>query len=383
MKRNMHFLKSSIMAVAVVLLFAFGASAQEAFQVKWTMDYTQAGVSSHSNFAPYAAVLAGGANTFTLPTVYSGGGGAVVVGYIIRPWPVIFSAGRYVEFKFTANSFKYNISSISFRLRRSNNGPNSIKVRTSMDNFAADLNAFTISNNGVFNSYSIPVSYHNLSSNTFSLRIYAYNAVDIYGTLWFDEISVNGDVVAIVLPVDLTYFKANAGDGRVTLDWETGWEKQSREFVIERSGDMKDFAPIGSVLAAGNISSGQPRVRTAYAFTDPAPLPGRNYYRLRVTDADGSFTTCKPISVLNPETTSRICVTPNPVSGGTITIRAPGGRSAQFALHNAAGAPIPFRREDDGAGQIRLTPFHALSPGMYLILYVDEGRKEQLKVLVP
>lgn len=377
MKRNSPFFQSGIVATAAVLLFVFNARAQEPFHVKWTMDYTQAGVSDHANFTAASAILSGGPNTFTLPTVYSGGGGAVVVGYIIRPWPVAFSPSRYMEFTFTANSFKYQITSIGFRLRRSPNGPNSVKVRTSMDGFTTDLNTFVISNNGTFNTYNIPVNFNNLSSNTFTVRIYAYNSVDIYGTLWFDEISVNGNVLAIVLPVDIGYFKGRPENGQITLEWETAWEKDSKEFVIERSSDMRAFSAIGTVDASGETIG-----RTAYAFIDSSALPGNNYYRLKMVDKNAHFTTCKPISVLN-EHFPGIYITPNPVSPETITVKAPASRNAIFTLHNASGTPVPFRREDDGSGRIRLLPFNPLPAGIYFVVYVKNGRKEHLKVLVP
>lgn len=378
MKRNIPFLKSSIGALAAILLFVFNANAQEPFHVKWTMDYTQAGKSDHANFTPSNALLAGGPNTFTLPTVYSGGGGAVVVGYIIRPWPVAFSASRYMEFTFTANSFKYNITSIGFRLRRSNNGPNSIKVRTSMDGFTADLNAFVISNNSVFNTYNIPVSYNNLSGNTFTVRIYAYNSVDIYGTLWFDEISVNGDVLAIILPVDIIYFKGYPEKGRTVLEWETGWEKNSKEFVVERSSDMRTFSTIGAVAASGETTE-----RTSYSFIDNDPPAGISYYRLKLVDKDSGFATCKPIAVAYAEKNSPVQIAPNPISSQIITLMAADTRNIQLALHNLSGAAVPFRREDDAHGRIFLIPFEPLASGIYFVVYVKNGQKEQLKVLVP
>lgn len=377
MKRNIPFFESSIVAVAAVLLFVLNANAQEPFHVKWTMDYTQAGMADHANFSPSDAILAGGANTFTLPTVYSSGG-AIVVGYIIRPWPTAFSASRYMEFTFTANSFKYDITSIGFRLRRSNNGPNSIRVRTSMDGFAADLNALIISNNGTFNTYNIPVSYTNLSNNTFTLRIYAYNSIDIYGTLWFDEISVNGDVQAIILPVDITYFKGRSENGQNALEWETAWEKHSSEFVIERSSDMKNFTGIGTIAASGETTG-----RTSYSFLDIDPPAGISYYRLRLVDRVGHFTTCKPISILNPMRSAAIRIAPNPVTSQTISLAAPDSRDAVLSLHTSWGIPVPFRREYDARGYIHLIPIRALVSGIYFVTYQKNGRKEHLKVLVP
>lgn len=373
----MRFFESSIVAMAAILLFVFNTHAQEPFHVKWTMDYTQAGVSDHANFTPADATLAGGPNTFTLPTVYSAGG-AIVAGYIIRPWPVAFSAARYMEFTFTANSFKYNITSIAFRLRRSPNGPNSIKVRTSMDGFAADLNAFVISNSSVFNSYNIPVSYNNLSSNTFTIRIYAYNSVDIYGTLWFDEISVNGDVLAIILPVDIAYFKGHSENGCTALEWETAWEKSSKEFIIERSTDMRTFSAIGTIPASGETTA-----RTSYSFIDNEPPAGINYYRLKLVDKNSGFTTCKPIAVSNTQRAAEIRITPNPASSKIITITATDSRDAVLAMYTSQGTPVTFRREDESGRYIHLIPLRALVSGIYFVTYQMNGRKEHLKVLVP
>ncbi|MHA4736821.1 hypothetical protein [Dyadobacter sp. MSC1_007] len=377
MKRMGQYLLRSTSALSMVLFFVLGVNAQQSFEVKWTMDYTQAGTSNHANFSPSAASLAGGMNTFTLPTVYSTGG-AIVVGYITRPWPVSFAASRYMEFAFTANSFKYNISSISFRLRRSPNGPNQIKVRTSADAFASDLAAFTIGNTSQFNDYSVPVSFNNLSHNSFSVRIYAHNAVDIYGTLWFDEIKVNGQVLAIVLPIDLTYFKARAREKQVTLLWETAWEKNSKEFVIERSADLRAFEPIGSVNAAGETTG-----RTAYEYCDTAPLPGTSYYRLRQVDRNEAVALSKSVSVSMSQSQQHLHITPNPSSPECITVTTGGADPATFSLTTCSGTNVVFRTQLEGFGLAHIYPHYPLKSGLYLLSYVKDGRKEHAKVLVP
>lgn len=180
-------LRYLVLSLLISPSFLRVAFAQEAFQIKWSMDYTQAGTSSNANFTPVSAALLGGANAYTLPTVYSPGD-AIGTGYITRPWPTSFTIARSMEFAFSANSFKYSITSFTFRLRRSGTGPNQIKVRCSADHFTADIDAFLISNTNKFNTYVVPVNYSFLSNNTFSFRIYAYNAPSIHGVLWFDEI---------------------------------------------------------------------------------------------------------------------------------------------------------------------------------------------------
>ena len=359
----------------LLIFFGFKCIAQP-FQVKWTMDYTQAGVSSDANFTPTNAVLAGGANDFTLPTVYSPGG-SIGAGYIIRPWSLASSKSRYMEFTFTANSFKYNISSISFRLRRSPSGPDIIRLRTSMDGFSTDINSAIITNTNVFNSYSVPDHFANLSENTFSIRIYAHNAPSIHGVLWFDEITINGIVLPIVLPLELTYFKGKASERAVNLSWETAWEKNTAGFLVERSSDLVHFEEIGSVNAAGETSS-----RKGYHFTDDLPLSGAGYYRLRLMDQDQSYSFSETIDITTPETTDAMQVEPNPASPEKIIISGKNINPELLSLNSSTGSAINFKWVKNGANSMILSPIHALQPGIYILTSPRNIGKEHVKILV-
>lgn len=359
-----------------VVFFGFKSFAQP-FQVKWTMDYTQAGSSSDGNFTASNAMLVGGPNGFTLPTVYSPGG-SIVAGYIIRPWPVNLDAGRYMEFTFTANSFKYNISSISFRLRRSPTGPNQVRLRSSADGFTSDLTATTITNVDVFNSYSVPVHFANLSDNTFSIRIYAHNSLTPKGVIWFDEIVINGLVLPIVLPLELTHFKAESAGEATTLFWETAWEKSTAEFLIEKSIDLVNFERVGSVAAAGETTT-----RKNYYFTDHLPVSGAGYYRLRLVDRDGSFSFSKTIDVYNSKTGDDLLVQPNPVSPEKIIISGKDIAPDELCLTSAAGFQISFKWVKNGPNSVILLPVRPLSPGLYVLTRPKNIGKEHVKILVP
>ncbi|NIJ55478.1 hypothetical protein [Dyadobacter arcticus] len=378
MKRKHTYQPSgTAMTIIMVLFFVFRTSAQENFQIKWTMDEVLTGVSSHANFSPNDAALLGGSNAYALNGGY-GYGGAIVAAYVVRPWPTFFSSGRYVEFSFTANSFKYNISSISFRLRRSPDGPPQVRVRSAMNNFASDLSTHTLTNPSQFYSYSIPTSFNNLTANTFSIRIYGNGPTTIYGTLWFDEIIINGQVLAIILPIDLTYFKAESEEKKVKLSWETALEKNSKEFIVERSADLKDFESIGKLNAAGDATG-----RLQYEFVDENPFAGVNYYRLRMVDRDGSFSFSKTLDVIREEEALYLQVIPNPASPEKITIMGKDIETDFLMLTNYAGVAIPFLAEPIRANFINLYPEHALHSGLYFLTYQRNRRKEHVKILVP
>lgn len=110
------------------------------------------------------------------------------------------------------------------------------------------------------------------------------------------------------LPVTLVSFTGKAVEKTVALQWTTTEEINASHFEIQRSGDAKTFEPIGKVDAKGDS-----KVLINYMFTDQAPLPGTNYYRLKQIDLDGAYAFSKTISV-NSNSGLRISVYPNPVT---------------------------------------------------------------------
>lgn len=107
------------------------------------------------------------------------------------------------------------------------------------------------------------------------------------------------------LPVELLSFTADYHNGKVLLFWSTASETNNHFFSIERSLDAKNFTTIGTVPGAGFSN------RTLqYSFTDPFPLHGIAYYRLKQTDFDGSYEHSEWVSVNTSETTSHLKLFP-------------------------------------------------------------------------
>ncbi len=86
------------------------------------------------------------------------------------------------------------------------------------------------------------------------------------------------------LPIELLHFEAQAEGDRIHLHWATAAEYHSAYFEVERSGPNARFETIGRVAAQGYA-----REARWYEFYDAKPMPGLNYYRLRLTDLDGTF----------------------------------------------------------------------------------------------
>lgn len=107
---------------------------------------------------------------------------------------------------------------------------------------------------------------------------FSVNAADLpagYYTLVWSTTSV--------LPVKLTSFTATPQNNSSLLQWSTAQETNSSHFEVQRSADGAAYSTIGQVVAKGNSTA-----ISRYSFTDPNPIAGRNYYRLKIVDNKGA-----------------------------------------------------------------------------------------------
>ncbi|HVZ55755.1 MAG TPA: LamG-like jellyroll fold domain-containing protein [Chitinophagaceae bacterium] len=100
----------------------------------------------------------------------------------------------------------------------------------------------------------------------------------------------------VVLPVQLVSFAGRKVAGGIRLDWSTASEQNALDFSVERSADGHTWNSLGTVPAAGNST-----ILQSYSFLDAAPLPGKNFYRLRLIDVDGKFTYSRVLIILTDQ----------------------------------------------------------------------------------
>ncbi|TDE12313.1 T9SS type A sorting domain-containing protein [Dyadobacter psychrotolerans] len=362
--------------LSLALLFNFKAAWQasgQSFQIVWKMDESVAGASSSNNFTPDDAELIG-ANPFSLwPYLSDGNGGSAHVSVY---WPTGFTAGRYMDLSYGVSTHEYNLSSISFRVKRSGSGPLDVALRTSMDGFGSNLSTFNLSSDGSFYNVTVPLGFKNLSTGL-AFRIYGFNA-DYRGTFYIDQVVLNGEVTSFVLPVNLTYFNARSTENRVNLFWETSWEKNSKEFIVERSIDLINFSAIGTVNAAGETEE-----RAQYVFQDELPFAGASYYRLKMVDTDlrAAYSKIRDIEIHYDQPI--LTVSPNPAQPGNIRILKSNIDPAKLILRNILGQNFKFNLQQSEPGYIGLLPDQSLLPGIYVISLLQNGKQVHTKVLVP
>jgi hypothetical protein len=86
------------------------------------------------------------------------------------------------------------------------------------------------------------------------------------------------------LPVELVSFSAKASGNFIKLNWNTATELNNIGFGLEKSFNGKEWFSITFINGNGNSTS-----LKSYSFTDKSSHCGINYYRLKQTDANGSF----------------------------------------------------------------------------------------------
>ncbi len=123
----------------------------------------------------------------------------------------------------------------------------------------------------------------------------------------------NGEVedyqASVVLPVDLTMFRAKVVGCNVQLAWTAETEEDFSHYELEWSGDGQTYQLIEKIDGQGGVISSQ-----AYQYFDEAASV-HNYYRLKMVDLDGSEKYSEVVSAnTDCENEYEMTIYPNPVS---------------------------------------------------------------------
>jgi len=173
------------------------------------------------------------------------------------------------------------------------------------------------------------------------------------------------------LPIELTHFDVYAENEKVAaLEWETIAELAFSHFEIERSSNGVDFLQTAQVQSTG-VS---PDETQAYRTLDYHPLPGINYYRLKMMDEDGSYV-YSPIKSVQFSTDAYLSAYPNPAVN-EITIRGldPTTTKGNVEVYNSAAQLIYQNSHDLEFGTLSLS-FDRLNikeVGNYYLRLIDD-----------
>ncbi len=186
------------------------------------------------------------------------------------------------------------------------------------------------------------------------------------------------------LPIKLGDFSAQVYTERsARLSWQTLREQNSDYFGIERSDDGLFWDEIGQVKAAG-YSAGS----LLYSYIDAALPNLRNkvdifYYRLKMTDLDGTFaySDVRAVDFRNNDQTSELRIFPNPASHLLhVDISGwEGAEAVQIRLADASGKAV-LQLQTEGTGIIPVNV--DLLPNGFYQLMLEKGANNTSKRVV-
>lgn len=188
---------------------------------------------------------------------------------------------------------------------------------------------------------------------------------EIPGAVWYIDVLSNPNEVRLALvsaqPVELLRFEGKNTENGALLHWQTASEQNTESFSVSRSTDGVHFDVIGTVPAKGNSTTIQ-----SYQLLDRTPTEGMNYYRLSITDFDGSAAFSNIISVERLRETIEISISPNPTKGKiTVQLGEQAEEATQIMVTDATGRMVQQQQFSGTSKEIDLTG-HA--PGVYTVM---------------
>lgn len=148
-----------------------------------------------------------------------------------------------------------------------------------------------------------------LTRNNLTAGTYTISATNAY-TLCSDSHTFT--VSSAVVPVELLSFTGKITERGNLLNWETASEINNKGFHVQRSiDDGFTWETLGFKEGKGTTLETQ-----TYNFLDDKPINGKNYYRLKQEDFDGSVDYSETILLENEVTTTafKVSIYPNPTT---------------------------------------------------------------------
>jgi hypothetical protein len=171
--------------------------------------------------------------------------------------------------------------------------------------------------------------------------------------------SISTSSTIISLPVKLISFTAQTPDNKTAdLQWITATERNTDYFEVLRAADGTNFNVIGKIAAKGNST-----IENKYVLKDADPVPGVNYYRLKMVDKDGGVDYSNINKLSFGILRNGLAVYPNP-AGSIIHIKSGQGK---VLLTNSNGMTVIQEKFTDGS---LLMSIHQLAAGTYFVHFI-------------
>jgi hypothetical protein len=198
---------------------------------------------------------------------------------------------------------------------------------------------------------------------------YAEFAVNSFSEFWLNNGGIGG---THALPVELVGFEAVKQIKKVLLQWTTDNELNADKYIVERSADGINYTAIGNVAAYNNGN------KNNYSLTDLQPLPGLNFYRLKMTDKDGSFRN-SPVRKVNFDNAGDdFVIYPNPVTSNKLFVSST-GKITSAVLYDAAGKMVKSYTLNSRSNTLDVA---GIAKGTYQLKVFTENATHTEKIII-
>lgn len=168
------------------------------------------------------------------------------------------------------------------------------------------------------------------------------------------------------LPVRLLSFSGRRSEQGVILNWEAEPDAGFSHFEIERSTNAYHFKKIGRSDAGDSKGPG------AWSFTDGRPEWESTYYRLKMTELDGSYSYSNMLVIASNDAYGRMTVAPNPLGyQASVAYHSDSDQKVKMEMVSTDGKVLMQKEFDVVKGANRLefqTGF--LQQGVYIVRIV-------------
>lgn len=167
-----------------------------------------------------------------------------------------------------------------------------------------------------------------------------------------------------LLPIKLQSFTAAPQGNNVLLQWSVSEEINVAHYQIEFGINGTQFNSIGQVAASN---------RGAYSLLHTAPVNGINYYRLRITDADGKVTYSE-VRRVNFGKNNTVSVYPNPVKDNlNITVAGNMVNKPATVTIVAMDGKVMLQQRFSVMNQTETLNTSALGSGKYIVRIITDA----------
>lgn len=172
-----------------------------------------------------------------------------------------------------------------------------------------------------------------------------------------------------VLPALWGELKLTALNGAALVSWSTLTEQNSAYFTVQKSADGIHYTDAGTVTAAGESVQ-----KRDYQYTDITVADGLSYYRIRLTDKDGSQTYSAVRTLNFTNAAAYLSVYPSPATSHVfINIKDEKLNNTRCTVYTMQGQPVMAFDVKKGTQKKDIAQ---LAPGVYILKFADKSTRK-------